>query len=66
MLAFGLSSCTRGCLQISHGNTARHALDYGDDVLAKICGLIASDEGRHELAYCRCVRYLACCKGGVH
>lgn len=43
-------------LQISHGNTARHALEHGDDVLAKICGLIASDEGRHELAYCRCAR----------
>jgi hypothetical protein len=39
--------------QISHGNTARHALEYGDDVLAKICGSIASDEGRHEQAYQR-------------
>jgi hypothetical protein len=36
-------------MQISHGNTARHALEHGDDVLAKICGLIASDEGRHEV-----------------
>ena len=47
-------------LQISHGNTARHALEHGDDVLAKICGKIASDEGRHELAYCRCVCARAC------
>jgi hypothetical protein len=39
--------------QISHGNTARHALEYGDEVLAKICGSIASDEGRHEQAYQR-------------
>eukprot|EP00967_Tisochrysis_lutea_P047394 scaffold57729_cov19-Tisochrysis_lutea.AAC.4 len=42
-------------IQISHGNTARHALEYGDEVLAKICGKIAGDEGRHELAYCRMV-----------
>lgn len=40
-------------LQISHGNTARHALEHGDEVLAKICGTIASDEGRHEQAYQR-------------
>ena len=38
-------------LQISHGNTARHALEHGDETLAKICGSIASDEGRHEQAY---------------
>lgn len=37
--------------KISHGNTARHAKDYGDDVLGKICGAIASDESRHEIAY---------------
>lgn len=40
-------------VQISHGNTARHALEHGDEVLAKICGTIASDEGRHEQAYQR-------------
>lgn len=40
-------------VQISHGNTARHALEYGDEVLAKICGSVASDEGRHEQAYQR-------------
>lgn len=44
--------------QISHGNTARHALEYGDEVLAKICGLIASDEGRHEIAYQRIMEHL--------
>jgi hypothetical protein len=43
-------------VQISHGNTARHALEHGDDVLAKICGTIASDEGRHEQAYQRVSR----------
>lgn len=41
--------------KISHGNTARHAKDYGDPVLGKICGHIASDEGRHEIAYQRIV-----------
>jgi hypothetical protein len=45
--------CVCVCVQISHGNTARHALEYGDEVLAKICGSIASDEGRHEQAYQR-------------
>lgn len=45
--------CCLLLLQISHGNTARHALEHGDDVLAKICGTIASDEGRHEQAYQR-------------
>lgn len=27
------------------------AAAYGDEVLSKICGSIASDESRHELAY---------------
>lgn len=53
--------------QISHGNTARHALEHGDEVLAKICGTIASDEGRHEQAYQRvsCHTCLACKSGAV-
>lgn len=37
--------------KISHGNTARLATYYGDAPLAKLCGIIASDEGRHEQAY---------------
>jgi acyl-[acyl-carrier-protein] desaturase len=37
--------------QISHGNTARHALEHGDETLAKICGAIAADEARHEMGY---------------
>jgi acyl-[acyl-carrier-protein] desaturase len=37
--------------KISHGNTARLAGYYGDQALAKICGIIAADEGRHEAAY---------------
>lgn len=41
--------------KISHGNTARQALDHGDEVLGKLCGAIASDESRHEIAYTRIV-----------
>ena len=33
--------------KISHGNTARFAIEHGDEVLGKICGTIAADEGRH-------------------
>ncbi|KAJ9514699.1 hypothetical protein QJQ45_028422 [Haematococcus lacustris] len=54
-LGFVYTSFQERATKISHGNTARHALEYGDDVLAKICGLIASDEGRHEQAYSRII-----------
>ncbi|KAI8567086.1 hypothetical protein RHMOL_Rhmol02G0093900 [Rhododendron molle] len=43
---------------ISHGNTARHAKEYGDIKLAQICGTIASDEKRHETAYTKIVEKL--------
>lgn len=43
---------------ISHGNTARHAKEYGEHKLATICGIIASDEKRHEIAYSRIVSKL--------
>ncbi|XP_024024616.1 stearoyl-[acyl-carrier-protein] 9-desaturase, chloroplastic isoform X2 [Morus notabilis] len=36
---------------ISHGNTAKLARQHGDIKLAQICGIIASDEKRHESAY---------------
>ncbi|CAL5348092.1 unnamed protein product [Camellia sinensis] len=36
---------------ISHGNTTRHAKQYGDTLLAQICGTIAADQKRHETAY---------------
>lgn len=40
---------------ISHGNTARHAKEHGDQKLAVICGIIAADERRHEVAYTKIV-----------
>ncbi|XBI88491.1 hypothetical protein VPH35_026456 [Triticum aestivum] len=43
---------------ISHGNTARRAKEHGDVALARICGAIAADEKRHELAYTRIVAKL--------
>lgn len=43
---------------VSHGNTARHAKQFGDDRLAVICGIIAADEKRHEKAYCAIVEKL--------
>ncbi|PNW70003.1 hypothetical protein CHLRE_17g701700v5 [Chlamydomonas reinhardtii] len=52
-LGFCYTSFQERATKVSHGNTARHALEHGDDVLAKICGSIASDEGRHEIAYCK-------------
>mmetsp|Transcript_18625 Transcript_18625/g.40011 ORF Transcript_18625/g.40011 Transcript_18625/m.40011 type:complete len:403 (+) Transcript_18625:152-1360(+) len=52
-LGFLYTSFQERATKISHGNTARHALEYGDETLAKICGSIASDEGRHEIAYQR-------------
>ncbi|XP_047051587.1 acyl-[acyl-carrier-protein] desaturase 4, chloroplastic-like [Lolium rigidum] len=36
---------------ISHSRTARHAARHGDRCLAKICGVVAADEKRHETAY---------------
>ncbi|XP_040953600.1 stearoyl-[acyl-carrier-protein] 9-desaturase, chloroplastic isoform X2 [Gossypium hirsutum] len=43
---------------ISHGNTARLALKHGDPLLARICGTVASDEKRHEIAYTKIVEKL--------
>ncbi|KAL9451166.1 hypothetical protein AB3S75_012839 [Citrus x aurantiifolia] len=43
---------------ISHGNTARLAKEHGDMKLAQICGIIASDEKRHEIAYVKIVEKL--------
>ncbi|CAM6100002.1 unnamed protein product [Calypogeia fissa] len=57
-LGFVYTSFQERATFISHGNTARHAKGYGDDKLATICGLIASDERRHENAYCKIVEKL--------
>ncbi len=43
---------------MSHGNTARLANYHGDSQLAKVCGFIAADEGRHEAAYSSIVEQL--------
>lgn len=64
VLTSALAPCTlplspqERATKVSHGNTARHALEYGDETLAKICGSIAADEGRHELAYQKIMDYL--------
>lgn len=54
-LGFVYTSFQERATKISHGNTARLAQEYGDDTLSKICGVIASDESRHEIAYTRIV-----------
>ncbi len=41
--------------KISHGHTAFQAKEYGDELLGKICGAVASDESRHEIAYTKIV-----------
>jgi hypothetical protein len=53
-----LPSLQERATKVSHGNTARHALEYGDDSLSKLCGAIAADESRHEIAYTRIVSEL--------
>jgi acyl-[acyl-carrier-protein] desaturase len=57
-LGFVYTSFQERATKVSHGNTARFALEEGDPVLAKICGSIAADEGRHEIAYTRIVDQL--------
>ena len=57
-LGFVYTSFQERATFISHGNTARHAKDYGDLKLAQICGTIASDEKRHETAYTKIVEKL--------
>lgn len=50
-----VAECLRPRAQIAHGNTARFAKEHGDEMLGKLCGLVAADEGRHEIAYQRIV-----------
>lgn len=54
-LGFVYTSFQERATKVSHGNTGFHAKQAGDEVLAKICGTIAADEGRHEKAYCKIV-----------
>ena len=54
-LGFIYTSFQERATKVCHGNTARFAKEHGDDVLSKMCGLIAADEGRHEVAYQRIV-----------
>ncbi|THU51200.1 hypothetical protein C4D60_Mb06t28490 [Musa balbisiana] len=57
-LGFIYTSFQERATFISHGNTARHAKEYGDLKLAQICGTIAADEKRHETAYTKIVEKL--------
>lgn len=50
-LGFVYTSFQERATKISHGNTARFAIEEGDKQLGKICGFISADEGRHEVAY---------------
>jgi len=54
-LGFVYTSFQERATRVSHGNTARHAKIHGDATLARICGIIAADEARHENAYSRIV-----------
>ncbi|KAK7362708.1 hypothetical protein VNO77_04829 [Canavalia gladiata] len=57
-LGFIYTSFQERATFISHGNTARLAKEHGDIKLAQICGMIASDEKRHETAYTKIVEKL--------
>lgn len=57
-LCFVYTSFQERATKISHGNTARLASYHGDTLLTKICGIIAADESRHEVAYTNIVEQL--------
>ncbi|GFP90081.1 acyl-[acyl-carrier-protein] desaturase chloroplastic [Phtheirospermum japonicum] len=57
-LGFIYTSFQERATFVSHGNTARLAKQHGDLKLAQICGIIASDEKRHETAYTKIVEKL--------
>lgn len=50
-LGFIYTSFQERATKISHRNVGVRAKKAGDDLLHKICGLIAGDEARHEKAY---------------
>lgn len=57
-LGFVYTSFQERATKISHGHTAIHAGEVGDSVLEKVCGVIAADESRHEIAYTKIVEEL--------
>jgi acyl-[acyl-carrier-protein] desaturase len=50
-LGFMYTSFQERATKVSHGNTGKMAVKYGDAYLGEICAMIASDEARHEKAY---------------
>eukprot|EP00793_Prasinoderma_coloniale_P000296 PRCOL_00005280-RA len=50
-LGYLYTSFQERATKISHSNTRLLARAAGDDMLGKICGLVAADEARHEAAY---------------
>ncbi|XP_068662065.1 stearoyl-[acyl-carrier-protein] 9-desaturase, chloroplastic-like [Aristolochia californica] len=57
-LGFVYTSFQERATSIAHGNTGRLAKEHGDIQLAKVCGIIAADEKRHEKAYSKIVEKL--------
>ncbi|KAI4369208.1 hypothetical protein MLD38_017680 [Melastoma candidum] len=57
-LGFMYTSFQERATFVTHGSTARLAKPYGDHNLTQICGTIASDEKRHEVAYTKIVEKL--------
>ncbi|KNA10690.1 hypothetical protein SOVF_141990 [Spinacia oleracea] len=57
-LGFVYTSFQERATFVSHGNSARLAKEHGDLKMAQICGIIASDEKRHETAYTKIVEKL--------
>jgi acyl-[acyl-carrier-protein] desaturase len=53
--------------RLSHGNVGRMAARQGDQNLARICGVIAGDEARHEAFYTRMMSEVLECdpEGGI-
>ncbi len=50
---FVFTSFQERATKLSHGSTARIAKARGNENLARMCGVIAADESRHEAAYTR-------------
>ncbi|KAF3329906.1 acyl-[acyl-carrier-protein] desaturase 1 [Carex littledalei] len=57
-LGFVYTSFQERATAVSHGNTAKLAVEAGDLILARVCGKIAADEKRHERAYAAIIEQL--------